>query len=89
MYGDQQQECGYVHQGVQGAASGWGTHGLYPRFIRPDQDTCIYDGLRQGYRQEPYRRRILAGMAEVRSLPVEVCQSGTDCACLLYGQLPG
>ena len=49
MYGDQQQECGYVHQGVQGAASGWGTHGLYPRFIRPDQDTCIYDGLRQGY----------------------------------------
>ena len=30
MYGDQQQECGYVHQGVQGAASGWGTHGLIP-----------------------------------------------------------
>ena len=30
MYGDQQQECGYVHQGVQGAASGWGTWTLSP-----------------------------------------------------------
>ena len=28
-------------------------------------------------------------LPEVRSLPVEVCQSGTDRTCLLYGQLPG
>ena len=89
MYGDQQlRMAGYVHKEFEVQLPA-GVHmdfipGSYAQIKIPLHLRWITTG----YRQEPYEDEYCRhGRSSVSS--VEVCQSGTDCACLLCGQLPG